>query len=111
MTAGIIKNNNVETKTFGVLEIKNLLKNEMPFSVSTIKINGVNKLVKNKICNAVYFIIKGNGEFLINKKIHSVNEGDIVYLPKNTIYKDSGKMEMLSIYQPQFDQKQVEYLD
>jgi len=109
MLAGVIKAKTINSTSDKVLTINKLLTNELPFSITQLKLNGKNKLVKNKICDAVYYILQGSGKFIINGNETEVEQGDLIFLPKNTTYQDEGVMTMLSVYYPPFDSKQVEY--
>jgi mannose-6-phosphate isomerase-like protein (cupin superfamily) len=83
------------------------------FSLTEIKLNGIGKAVRNRDCEAVYYIVKGSGRFTfldIGEEI-SVDPGDIVVIPRGEAYRDDGKMTMISLYRPPFDKSQVEYLD
>lgn len=109
MFAGIIKSEAGKPGNFGVLKVTQLLTDQLLFSVALIEIDGVNKRVRNRDCDAAYYVLGGKGRFSIEGVETEVGGGDIVFLPRGTTYQDSGKMTMLSIYQPPFTPDQVEY--
>ena len=78
-------------------------------SVAIIELAGVNKRAKNKVSDMFYSILEGNGVFNIEDEEYEVNKGDLVMIPKNTFYFDSGNMKMLSFSSPRFDVANVEY--
>lgn len=110
MSAEIVKAETRKPNNLGVLKVTQLLTEQTPFSVTQIEIDGENKRVRNRDCDAAYYVLEGNGIFSIEGVENEVGQGDIVFLPKGTAYQDSGKMKMLSIYQPPFNPDQVEFL-
>ena len=65
MSAGVVKAESVKPDTFGVLTVTRLLTNQIPFSVAQIELDGENRLVRNRDCNAAYYVLQGNGRFTI----------------------------------------------
>lgn len=53
----------------------------------------------------IYFIIKGKGEFWINGKFESCETEDLVYVPKDTPFFYKGRLKMLLITVPQWEEK------
>jgi mannose-6-phosphate isomerase-like protein (cupin superfamily) len=112
MSSGVVKEGSIEAGRFGVLTVARLLDGSYsPFSISKIELNGTNRLVRNRECDAAYYVLQGNGRFSIEDADVEVGPGDLVFLPRGTVYRDSGQMTMLSVYCPPFDLAQVEYLD
>lgn len=55
-------------------------------SVVYAEIKGEHGEVKTKESEWVYYIIEGNGEFIINKETTKVSAGDVITVPSNTEY-------------------------
>lgn len=107
----IIDENQIETKKFSNLSIKKLVKlDNPPISITKLELIGENQTVKNTVSDMFYYIIDGEGDFIIDDKKHHVKKGNLVCIPKNTTYKDNGNLKMLSIATPKFDRKNVIYL-
>lgn len=70
-------------------------------SLAVTKLNG--KLDSNKITNErVYYFIRADVDFIIdNKKVHCEN-GDVLYLAKDTTYSAEGNFEAVTINVPAF---------
>jgi mannose-6-phosphate isomerase-like protein (cupin superfamily) len=58
-----------------------------------------------------YYILSGNGQFIIDEVPHRVSKGDLICIPKGSTYQDDGNMEMLSISSPKFDRNSVIFSD
>jgi len=104
MQASVIKYSQTDQQTTGILKVKTLLnssQNEL-LSIAVIEIHGKNRRVKNVISDTYYFVISGQGTFHLNHKETKVVTGDLVILPKGTIYQDSGEMKLLAISSPRF---------
>lgn len=110
MKAAVVKQSEVAVKKFDTISVKEIFneKGVENMSAAIIKLDGKNRSVKNKKCNSFYYIIKGNGKFNLDGIEYEVEEGDIVYIPKETTYFDEGKMTMISFCNPRFDSDQIE---
>lgn len=58
----------------------------------------------NKKSTFSWFIFEGNGIFFINKEEYRVTKGDFISIPPNNKIYYIGKMKMLLICSPKFDQ-------
>jgi len=108
----VIKSSEIEEQDFGHIKVKQLLNqnNIDNVSVAIVKVNGTNKKVINKRSDALYYVLKGKGEFNIDGEKIAINTGDLVFIPKGTPYFDKGKLTLLSINCPRFNKNFVEYL-
>ncbi len=66
---------------------------------------GHEKYSTNKKSYHIYYVIQGTGIFKIDGNMYNVKEGDIVEIPPNTEFVFKGKMKMLLIMNPPFDEK------
>lgn len=109
----VIKSSEIEEKDFGYIKVKQLLNQEDidNISVSIVKIDGKNKKIINESSDAVYYVLEGSGAFNIDGDEVSVEIEDLVFIPKGTLYFDTGKMIMLSINSPRFNRDTIKYLD
>jgi mannose-6-phosphate isomerase-like protein (cupin superfamily) len=67
------------------------------------EIDGTHGKVKSTLNDRVYFIIEGEGEFIINDEVIPVKKFDVIIVPKNTPYNYRGKMKMFLVHTPAFD--------
>jgi mannose-6-phosphate isomerase-like protein (cupin superfamily) len=105
-----IKSEDIEENDFGVIKVQNLLNNPNyeKFSVAKVKIVGEQKFGSNPNSDLAYFVLEGEGKFFIEDKAFSVKKGDLIFIPKNTKYKDSGNLTLLAISSPRFDKNKRE---
>ena len=75
------------------------------FSGALIEIDGHHGKIKCTNEDRIYFIIKGNGKFIIDDKEESVSENDLVFIPKNIPYDIFGKLQYFLICSPEFNPK------
>lgn len=75
------------------------------FSGALIDIDGHHGKIKCPKEDRIYFIIKGNGKFIINNKEENVSDNDLVFIPKDTPYDIIGKLKYFLICSPEFDSR------
>ncbi len=102
----------ISVQDYGYIKVKQLLNQEDidNLSVAIVEINGTNKKIINKRGDAIYYVLKGSGLFEINGSKEIVRVGDLIFIPKGSEYFDSGNLIMLSINNPRYDSKFIEYL-
>ncbi|MFC1613303.1 cupin domain-containing protein [Patescibacteria group bacterium] len=100
-----IKSEEVERQNFGAVRVQNLLSDEnyKKISVARVDIIGEQKFGLDKESDVIYYVLDGKGKFFIENDEFDVKKGDLIFIPKNTKYKDSGKLELLAIASPKFD--------
>jgi len=110
MEAKHIKSENIEENDFGVIKVQNLLNNPdyENFSVAIVRIVGEQKFGSDPNCDLAYFVLEGEGNFFVEDKEFSVKKGDLIFIPKNTKYKDSGPLTLLTLSSPRFDRDKRE---
>lgn len=103
----------IEAKVNGVIKVRDLLTEIMSkdVSVALIELDGRNREIVNHKSKAFYFVLSGEGFFNIAGNDHYVQEGDFVLIEPGTPYFDRGKMNLLSVCSPRYDQASVEHLD
>lgn len=67
--------------------------------------HGKHPKMKSINSDRLYLILKGNGKFFINDKAISVEEKEIIIVPKNTPYCYQVEMECFLVHSPAFDRK------
>ena len=67
------------------------------------EIDGTHGKVKSTLNDRVYFIIGGEGEFVIDGKVIPVKKFDVIIVPKNTPYSYKGKLKAFLVHTPAFD--------
>jgi mannose-6-phosphate isomerase-like protein (cupin superfamily) len=72
------------------------------FSGTLIEINGKHGTVRCKREDRIYFIIEGEGKFIIEGKETGVGKNDLVFIPKGTAYDIIGRMKYFLIHSPEF---------
>lgn len=82
-------------------------------STALIIIDPIKESVKHyhKIMDEIYFILEGNGEIVLDNRIHSVKPGHSIYIPALVSHqiKNTGgsALKFLSIDSPPYDDKDV----
>lgn len=107
----VIKAAAIKELKFPPIKVKDLFNTDPSVSISKIALSGANRKCKNTGSDTYYYILEGRGNFLVNGRKHTAKKGNIVCIPKNSIYKDSGRMKMLAISVPRFDPSKVEFLE
>jgi mannose-6-phosphate isomerase-like protein (cupin superfamily) len=74
-------------------------------SVALFTCNGAHPKMKSLDSDRLYFLIRGSGEFIINKKIIKVKTNEVVIIPKNTSNSYRGNMKCLLVHSPAFNRK------
>lgn len=67
------------------------------------------KIIEHE-CDFNYFILKGRGYFRINGKKEVCRQGNLVIVPKNSVFDYRGKLKMLLVTTPPFWPEQEETL-
>lgn len=70
------------------------------------EVKGENGEVKTKLSDRIYYVLGGEGEFILNSKKFKVVKGDVVIVPKNTIYNYKvvkGILKMFLVHTPAYD--------
>jgi len=75
------------------------------FSGALIEIDGHHGKIKCLNEDRIYFIIEGDGKFIINDKEEVVSKNDLVFIPKDTPYDITGKLKYFLICSPEFNPK------
>lgn len=57
-----------------------------------------------------YYVIEGDGYFVINDQTKAVSAGDLIVLPPGTKYSFGGKLKMLLINTPHYSPDQEEII-
>ncbi|MCD6477996.1 MAG: cupin domain-containing protein [Candidatus Aenigmarchaeota archaeon] len=55
-------------------------------SVALFEVTGRHGKVKSLVSNRVYYVLEGEGEFIIDEKTIPVKPTDVIIIPKNTPY-------------------------
>ena len=105
-----IKINNTDKITRGESSqyiIDNYLTKNMSnnVSVAVSHLNGKINKTKNIESDRVYYFINANAKFTIDNKTVQVNNGDLIFISKNTIYSVEGTFDAVLINTPAFDIK------
>jgi mannose-6-phosphate isomerase-like protein (cupin superfamily) len=105
-----IKPENIEKNDFGSIVVQNLFDedNYDKLSIAKVKITGEQKFGLDTESDTAYYVLEGEGKFFVEDKEFSVKKGDLIFIPKNTKYKDSGPMTLLAISSPRFNRDKRE---
>jgi len=60
--------------------------------------------VKSTISDRVYYVLEGNGDFVVGEEVVHVKAQDVVIVPKNTPYDYRGKMRLFLVHVPAYDE-------
>jgi len=101
----IIKGNEVKTISRDDIDLKVFLtKDDFPVATSSqITLKAKHGPLKSTINDRFYYILDGEGVFMIGGEEGQVEKGDLVVVPKNTVYSLEGTMTVLLVNVPAFD--------
>ena len=80
------------------------------FSGALIEMNGDHGKIKCLGEDRIYFILEGDGKFVIGDESNDVSPNDLIFVPKNTPYNIIGKMKYFLICSPEFDPRDDAHL-
>lgn len=110
----IIKTQEISEEDFGAIKVKNIF-NKPEFeqmSVAMIRVQGINRKHINRKSDEFYYVLEGSGTFTMDDEEPSgVGVGDLIFIPRNTAFVDSGQMTLLVFSSPRYDVSQIEYLE
>lgn len=100
-----VKPENIEKNDFGSIVVQNLFDDDgyEKLSVAKVKIIGEQKFGLDQESDITYYVLEGEGKFFIEDDEIEVTTGDLIFIPKNTKYKDSGQLTLLAISVPKFN--------
>lgn len=109
----LVRSSEVKDDDLGFIKIKTLLNSEdVPnMSAAIVRIDGVNKKAVNTVSDTLYYVLQGEGVFTIEGEEMGVAQGDLVLVPKGSVYFDKGAMTLLAVAHPRFSADDVEYLE
>jgi mannose-6-phosphate isomerase-like protein (cupin superfamily) len=106
----IIKSKDANQNKVGPMIIKKYNINS-DFSGALIEINGDHGSLKCMKEDRIYFIIEGDGKFIIDSKENMVSANDLIFVPKETPYNIIGKLKYFLICSPEFNPKHDVFLE
>ena len=74
-------------------------------SVAVSHLHGKINKTKNTESDRIYYFIKANARFKIDNEIIDANDGDVIFISKNTLYSVEGNFDAVLINTPAFDIK------
>ena len=80
------------------------------FSAALIEINGDHGKLRCIGEDRIYFILDGEGKFVIGDEESDISPNDLIFVPKNTPYNIIGKMKYFLICSPEFNPKDDVFL-
>ena len=80
-------------------------------SVAYFEVDGSHGKIRNKSNDRIYYVLEGEGEFIINEKIIFAKKSDVIIIPKNNSYDYRGKMKLFLVHTPAFDANSDEKLE
>jgi mannose-6-phosphate isomerase-like protein (cupin superfamily) len=100
----IIKGKNLDFISRENMDIKIFNKAEdfANASVAKIKVKDNHGRVKSSYNDRIYYVIEGEGTFIISGSKNSVEKGDLIIVPKNTEYDFYGNLTLLLVHVPAF---------
>lgn len=72
------------------------------FSSAYVEINGNHGKLKCLNEDRIYFVVEGEGKFVVNEEETSVAAQDLVFIPKNTPYDIIGDLKYFLVCSPEF---------
>lgn len=98
----IVKKSQVNKKTVDPMVISEYKINPN-FSAAYVKINGNHGTLKSLKEDRIYFVIEGEGKFIIDGKETHVTAQDLVFITKNTSYNLIGNFKYFLVCSPEFN--------
>lgn len=100
-----IKSEDVKADKLGSIVVQNLFADEKfdKLSIAKVNLSGEQEFGLNQESDLFYYVLEGSGEFDFGSEKITVKKADLIFIPKNTKYKDSGKLTLLAISTPKFD--------
>ena len=97
------KSNSVEVEAVYIID--NYIGADMGIGHSVVRshLSGKHPKMKNISSDRTYYIIDGCGKFSSNGKTIEVTKGDMLVVPKDTIYEFEGKFDAILISCPAFN--------
>jgi mannose-6-phosphate isomerase-like protein (cupin superfamily) len=87
----------------------------VPASAAYFEVTGGHGLAMNTVCDRVYYVISGTGEFILAGEALRVAQSDVVIVPKGTEYDfwaDSGQtLKLFLVNTPAFDPESETRMD
>ncbi|MDO8261459.1 MAG: hypothetical protein Q7T50_08290 [Candidatus Magasanikbacteria bacterium] len=105
----IIKNRGTNQKIVGPMII-NEYKINSDFSAALIEISGDYGKLKCIGEDRIYFILDGEGKFVIDGEESEISQYDLIFVPRDTPYNIIGKMKYFLICSPEFNPKDDVFL-
>ena len=102
----VINREDVPKHDFAQVEVATLF-SKPEISVAVVELDGQNELGCNTTSDMYYYVIEGEGKFVIDGKEYPVFAGSLVVIPKGYSYYDVGQLTMLSIATPSFNPEDV----
>ena len=108
-----IKPDDVEESDFRSIRARNLFNDPdyENFSVAVVKIIGEQKFGINSDSDVAYYVLEGEGKFFVEEEVFCVKKGDLVFIPKDTKYKDSSELTFLAVSSPRFEREKRKKAD
>ena len=83
-------------------------------SAAYFEVTGSHGKVKTTSSDRVYFVLEGEGEFVINDEVVPVEKHDVIVVPKNTPYDyraTNGVLKLFLVHIPAYDPENEVKLD
>ena len=108
----VVNENDLQEHKFANVLVKELFAGDSPsISVARITLDGENEANKNTGSDMFYYVVEGEGKFIIDGQTHEVSAGSLVCIPKGITYQDMGKLTMISLALPKFNQEDVVFVE
>jgi mannose-6-phosphate isomerase-like protein (cupin superfamily) len=75
-------------------------------SAAFFEVTGSHGKVKNTKSDRIYFVVSGQGKFIVGGKEIGLSEKDVVIIPKNTMYdywSTEGILKLFLVHTPAYD--------
>ena len=83
----------------------------MPFSIAkVVKVGDDQKFGLNLESDVAYYVLEGEGTFIIEKQEYKVKQGDCILINKGTEYKNLKGITLLAISYPKYDKDKRKYI-
>lgn len=108
----IITEHNIRSANYGNITVEELFnENKHKVSFARLSLSGEQKFGVNKNSDMYFYVLSGEGFFFIEDKKISASKDDLVFIPKDIMYKHEGDLTLLAVSHPSFGREDHEYVE
>ncbi len=101
----LIKRSDAKIRKSENIEVYNYITRDFneSFSLSLAILEGDHPQTKNETSDRAYYIVEGTATVDVGDNSYQVENGDVVFIPKNTTHSIKGRVKYIVINSPSFN--------